>query len=238
MLYRWPSIVFLSFFSSAWVSLCFAFNIVIFCCCFFLTFKEIPRTSFHHFSSECQCPAESPLKHAKLSHDCFNPSLNCDPWYLPFLSICHQLHPQLQVSEQLTKNFNYSTCHVLNYWYACSLFHGKSFVSDQIISDQLLSRAWLFATPWIAARGPPCPSPTPRVHWDSRPSSQWCHPAISSSVVPFSSCPQSLPESESFPMSQLFSWGGQSTGVSCLNFCNFFFNYKILWLTHKYSLTK
>ena len=61
---------------------------------------------------------------------------------------------------------------------------------------------------------PPCPSPTPRVHWDSRPSSQWCHPAISSCVVPFSSCPQSLPASESFPMSQLFAWGGQSTGVS------------------------
>ena len=63
---------------------------------------------------------------------------------------------------------------------------------------------------------PPCPSPTPGVHSDSRPSSQWCHPAISSSVVPFTSCPQSLPASESFPMSQLFAWGGQSTGVSAL----------------------
>ena len=51
---------------------------------------------------------------------------------------------------------------------------------------------------------PPCPSPTPGDHSDSRPSSQWCHPAISSSVFPFSSCPQSLPASESFPMSQLF----------------------------------
>ena len=61
---------------------------------------------------------------------------------------------------------------------------------------------------------PPCPSPTPGVHPDQRPSSQWCHPAISSSVVPFSSCPQSLPASESFSMSQLFAWGGQSTGVS------------------------
>ena len=60
----------------------------------------------------------------------------------------------------------------------------------------------------------PCPSPTPGVHSDSSPSSQWCHPAISSSVVPFSSCPQSLAASESFPMSQLFEWGGQSTGVS------------------------
>ena len=63
---------------------------------------------------------------------------------------------------------------------------------------------------------PPCPSPTPGVHSNSRPSSWWCHPAISSSVVPFSSCPQSLPASESFPMSQLFAWGGQSTGVSAL----------------------
>ena len=63
---------------------------------------------------------------------------------------------------------------------------------------------------------PPCPSPTLRAHSDSRPSSQWCHPAISSSVVPFSSCPQYLPASESFPMSQLFAWGGQSTGVSAL----------------------
>ena len=59
-----------------------------------------------------------------------------------------------------------------------------------------------------------CPSPTPRVYSNSCPSSPWCHPAISSSVVPFSSCPQSLPASGSFPMSQLFIWGGQSTGVS------------------------
>ena len=62
----------------------------------------------------------------------------------------------------------------------------------------------------------PCPSPTPGAHSDSCPSSPWCHPAISSSVVPFSSCPQSLPASESFPMSQLFAWRGQSTGVSAL----------------------
>ena len=59
---------------------------------------------------------------------------------------------------------------------------------------------------------PRCPSPTPGVHSDSRPSSQWCHPAISSSVVPFSSCPQSLPASESFPMSQLLV--ATSTGAS------------------------
>ena len=61
---------------------------------------------------------------------------------------------------------------------------------------------------------PPCPSPSPGVHSNSCSSSQWCPPAISSSVVPFSSCPRSLPASESFPMSQLFAWGGQSIGVS------------------------
>ena len=61
---------------------------------------------------------------------------------------------------------------------------------------------------------PPCPSPSPGVHSDSRPLSLWCHPAILSSVVPFSSCPQTLPASESFPMSQLTAWGGQSIGVS------------------------
>ena len=61
---------------------------------------------------------------------------------------------------------------------------------------------------------PPCPSPTPGVYSNSCPLSWWCHPAISSSVGPFSSWPQSLPTSGSFPMNQLFMWDGQSTGVS------------------------
>ena len=82
-------------------------------------------------------------------------------------------------------------------------------ISHSVVSDSLRPHELQHARP-------PCPSPTPRVHWDSRPSSQWCHPAISSSGVPFCSCPQSLPASESFPMSQLFAWGGQSTGVSAL----------------------
>ena len=85
-----------------------------------------------------------------------------------------------------------------------------------ISSVQLLSHVRLFATPRITACQPPCRSPTPRVHSNSCPSSWWCHSAILSSVVPFSSCPQSLPESKSFPMSQLFAWSGQSTGVSAL----------------------
>ena len=79
-------------------------------------------------------------------------------------------------------------------------------------SVQSLSCVWLFVTPWIAA----CQASLSITNSDSCPSSQWCHPAISSSVVPFSSCPQSLPASESFPMSQLFAWGGQRTGVSDL----------------------
>ena len=81
--------------------------------------------------------------------------------------------------------------------------------SHSVVSDSLQPHESQHARP-------PCPSPTPRVHSDSCPSSQWCHPAISSSVVPFSSCPQSLPASESFPMSQLFTWGGQTIAVSAL----------------------
>ena len=61
---------------------------------------------------------------------------------------------------------------------------------------------------------PPCPSPAPGIYSNSCPSSRWCHPTTSSSVIPFSSCPQSLPSSGSFPVSQLFSWSGQSIGVS------------------------
>ena len=88
----------------------------------------------------------------------------------------------------------------------CPQFSSVQF-SRSVVSDSLRPHE-------LQQARPPCPSPTPRVHSDSCPSSQWCHPAISSSVVPFSSCPQSLPASESFPMSQLFPWGGQSTRVS------------------------
>jgi len=81
--------------------------------------------------------------------------------------------------------------------------------SHSVVSDSLRPHESQHARP-------PCPSPTPGVHSNSRPSSRWHHPAISSSVVPFSSCPQSLLASESFPMSQLFARGGQSTGASAL----------------------
>ena len=77
--------------------------------------------------------------------------------------------------------------------------------------SQSLSRVRLFAT---QHGKPPCPSPTPSIHPTACPLSQWYHPTISSSVVSFSSCPQSFPASGSFQMSQLFTWGGQSTGVS------------------------
>ena len=95
--------------------------------------------------------------------------------------------------------------------YSVCFFHSVQFSSVQfsrsVVSDSLRPHESQHTRP-------PCPSPTRRVHSDSRPSSPWCHPAISSSVVPFSSCPQSLPASESLPMSQLFSWGGQSTEAS------------------------
>ena len=88
--------------------------------------------------------------------------------------------------------------------------------SVQVSSVQSLSHVQLFETPKLQHARPPCPSPTPGVHSNSCPLSRWCHPAISSSVVPFSSCSQSLTASESFPMSQFFAWGGQSTGVLAL----------------------
>ena len=93
---------------------------------------------------------------------------------------------------------------VNNEWDFISVQFSHSVVSDSLWPHELQH-----------AR-PPCPSPTPRVHSNSLPLSWWYHPAISSSVVPFSSYPQSPPASESFPMSQLFAWGGQSTGVSAL----------------------
>ena len=103
-------------------------------------------------------------------------------------------------------------------WVYCPLFHsplspphtGSGSVSQfsrSVVSDSLRSHELQHAQP-------PCPSPTPRVHPNPCPSSWWCHPAISSSIVPFSSCPQSFPVSGSFQVSQLFTSGSQSIGVS------------------------
>ena len=85
-------------------------------------------------------------------------------------------------------------------------FSGISSV-QLVVSDSLRTHGLQHARP-------PCPSPTPRVYSNSCPLNWWCHPTISSSVVPFSSCLQSFPASGFFPMSQFFSWGGQSMGVS------------------------
>ena len=90
----------------------------------------------------------------------------------------------------------------------CTHFSWVQF-SRSVVSDSLQPRE-------LQHSRPPCPSPTPGVHSDSCPSSRWCHPAISSFVVPFSSCPQSLLAWGSFPMGQLFTWGCQSIGVSAL----------------------
>ena len=100
---------------------------------------------------------------------------------------------------------------------------GVPFMSCKIIkrsivpcfsSVQSLSHVWFFVTPWTTAHQPPCPSPTPKVGPNPCPLSWWCHPTISSSVIPFFSCPQSFPASGSFPMSQFSTSGGQSIGVS------------------------
>ena len=90
---------------------------------------------------------------------------------------------------------------IAHYYAISSVQFSRSVVSDSLRPHE------------IQHARPPCPSPTPEVYPNPCPSSRWCHPTISSFVVPFS-CPQSLPASGSFPMSQLFAWVGQSTGVS------------------------
>ena len=105
----------------------------------------------------------------------------------------------LSLKRRLWPKSDSPTCHTKHVWKALSV--------------QSLSHVQLFATPWMHAR-PPCPSPTPGVHPNPCPSSRWCHPTFSSSVVCSSSCRQSFPALGSFPVSQLFASGGQSIGVS------------------------
>ena len=114
----------------------------------------------------------------------------------------------MSASENVDNIYSYSVFKIPLYVLviAIILFSSVQF-SRSVVSDSLRSHELQHASL-------PCPSPTSGVHPDSCPLSQWCHPAISSSVVSFSSCPPSLPASESFPMNQLFAWGGQSTGVS------------------------
>ena len=106
------------------------------------------------------------------------------------------------------------SCWLCCAWAARNMFY---FFNYFVLTSVQFSRSVMSDSLWpheLQHTRLPCPSPTPGLYSNSCPLSWWCHPAISSSVVPLSSCPQSLPASESFPMSQLFAWGGQSTGVS------------------------
>ena len=107
-------------------------------------------------------------------------------------------------SDELNKAISgpYSGVSYLSLWFSLSVQFSHSVTSDSLRSHESQH-----------AR-PPCPSPTAEVHPNSCPLSWWCHPTISSSVIPFSSCPQSFPPSGSFQMSQLFPSGAQSIGVS------------------------
>ena len=120
----------------------------------------------------------------------------------------------LSIEANSFKRLGFKNC------YSCLIFKVCIFISykctsfKEFSSVQSLSYARLFPTPGTTARRPPCPSPTSGVQPNPRPLSRWCHPTISSSVVPFCPCPQSFPASGSFQMSQLFASGGQSIGVS------------------------
>ena len=104
-----------------------------------------------------------------------------------------------------------STKECANHWIVALISHANSLVQfiHSVVSDSLPPHG-------LQHTRPPCPSPTPGACPNSCPSSRWCHPTISSSVFPFSFCPQSFPASESFPMSQSFASGGQNIGVSAL----------------------
>ena len=150
------------------------------------------------------------------------------PWFpavsLPYVNFCSVSHNSLHslvclfslrdtsFPVSLPLSYKSKSCWFLTLYrilHAVRLEFSSVQFSYSVVSDSLRAHESQHARP-------PCPSPIPGVHSDSHPSSQWCHPAISSSVIPFSSCPQSLPALESFPISQLFVWGGQSTGVSAL----------------------
>ena len=117
------------------------------------------------------------------------------------------------VAKNWTWLSNWTTAFICIYFFSFRK-HIFFFRFSYTSSVQSLSHVWLFDSHESQHTRPPCPSPTPGVHPNPCPSSQWCHPTISSSVIPFSFCPQSFPASRSFPVSQLFASGGQSTGVS------------------------
>ena len=138
-----------------------------------------------------------------------NPGLLCFlhcRWILYQLS--HQGSPDKNIAQGSTAGLktplNYQEAHIQQFLYNSQ---SVSQFSHSAVSDSLLPYESQHARP-------PCPPATPGVYSNSCPSSWRCHPTISSSVIPFSSCPQFFPALGSFPMSQLFAWGGQSTGVS------------------------
>ena len=112
-------------------------------------------------------------------------------WYT-FMPLSSFFSPHNTLFVNIRVTIYFATCYIQN----TGLRSDQ--ISRSVVSNSLRPHE-------LRQTRPPCPSPTPGSHSDSRPSSQWCHPAISSSVVPFSSCPQSLPASGSFPMNQLFA---------------------------------
>ena len=125
-------------------------------------------------------------------------------------SICNSSHGSILQMQNLrpTQNFWIKTCILIRFptWISLRTFSSVQFTRS-VMSKSLLPHG-------LQHTRPPCPSPNPIAYSDSCPSSQWCHPNIPSSVIPFSSCPQSFPASGSFPLSQLCAWSGQSIGVS------------------------
>ena len=113
-------------------------------------------------------------------------------------------HKDLDTTEQL----NWTEWYFISRIKLCAFYEFFLYFDSVQFRSVAQSRPTLWPHESQHSR-PPCPSPSPRVHSNSSPSSWWCHPAISSSIVPFSSCPQSFPASGSFPMSQLFTSGGQ-----------------------------
>ena len=122
--------------------------------------------------------------------------------------ICMQVKKQ-----QLELNTEQQTASKLGKEYMKAVYCHPAYLTYMQGSVQLLSHVWLFTSPWLQHTRLPGASPTPRACSNSCASSQWCHPTISSSVIPFSSCLQSFPTPGSFPMSQLFTLGGKSIGV-------------------------